>query len=80
MKFLEVVTPPSTYHGCSTWKMLWKGNFTPVNMESCGRRNVRKHREIKNGEKYTPLEISLKLDCLDNREVVNSYSRGYMGR
>ena len=54
MKFL-VVGPPSIYHGYSTWKTFWEENFTgkkqdsfePVNMRNCGKRNFRKHREIK---------------------------------
>ena len=28
MKLLSVVTPPSIYHGCSTWKMFWEEKFT----------------------------------------------------
>ena len=28
MGFLVVVTPPSIYHGCSTWKTLWEEKFT----------------------------------------------------
>ena len=28
MKILEVVTPPSIYHGCSTRKMFWEEKFT----------------------------------------------------
>ena len=27
-ELLAVVTPPSIYHGCSTQKTFWKGNFT----------------------------------------------------
>ena len=69
MKFLSVVTPtPATYHGCYTRKKLWEENFTPVNMKSCGRRNVSKYRYIKNGEKYTTLDIYYKLDCMDKRQ------------
>ena len=56
MKILAVVTPPSIYHGCFNQKTFWEenfilGEFTPVNMKNCGRHNVRKHRDIKNGEK-----------------------------
>ena len=58
IKPLEVVTPPSIYHGCSTWKTSWEekftgeekftlGEFSAVNMRNCGRHNVRKHIEIK---------------------------------
>ena len=28
MKLLEVVTPPSIYHGCSTRKAFWEEKFT----------------------------------------------------
>ena len=65
MKLLAVVTPPSIYHGCSTWKTFWEGKFTDkenfflaVNMKNCGRRNVRKHKEIKGSDKYLTLDIS----------------------
>ena len=54
MKLLEVVTPPSIYHGCSTRKTFWEEKFTgkenlflAVNMKNCVRRNVRKPKEIK---------------------------------
>ena len=55
MKLLAVVTPLSFYRGCSNWKTFWEKKFTlakfsPVNMKSCSRRNVRKHKDIKNGE------------------------------
>ena len=53
MKFL-VVTPLSIYHGCSTLKTFKaekltgekKEVFELVSMKSCGKRNVRKHREF----------------------------------
>ena len=59
-KLLAVVTPPSIYHGCSTRKMFWEkkftlGQFSAVNMKHSGRRNVRKHREIKGSDKYVTL-------------------------
>ena len=70
-KVLAVVTPLSIYHICSTWKMLREEKFTgerqlflDVNMENCGCHNVRKHREIKGGDKYVTLDISLKFDSL----------------
>ena len=48
---LEFITPPpDIYYGCFTRKMLWEEKFTPENMKSCGRRNVKKHRDIKNSE------------------------------
>ena len=70
MNILAVVTSLSIYHGCSTGKTFWEekftlGEFIPVIMKNCGRRNVRKHIEIKNGEKYMTLEISLKFGTLD---------------
>ena len=54
MKLLAVVKPPSIYHGCSTQILFWEGKFTsgeftPVNMKNCGRRNVRKYMDINNG-------------------------------
>ena len=83
MKFLSVVTPPSIYHGCSTRKTLWEekftgeekftlGEFTPANMKNCGRRNVRKHREIKGSDKYVTLDIYLEFDSLDKTSITYS--------
>ena len=81
MNLLEVVTPPpAIYHGCSNWKAFWEEKFTPVNMTSCGRRNVRNHGEIKNGEKYIILDIYYNIYCLESREVTSSEKRYYMGR
>ena len=48
MNLLAVVTPPSMYHGCSTWKTFWEGMFTgkenltlgefiAMNIKHCGR-------------------------------------------
>ena len=80
IKFLTVLTlSPALYSGCSTQKMFWEENSTPMNMTNCGRRNFRKNREIKNGEQYVILEISSKTDYLDNSEVTSSESKGYMG-
>ena len=64
MKFLAVVKTHSIYHGCSTQKMFWENNFTPVNMRSFGRCNVRKHKEINNGGQYIALDIYFKIDYL----------------
>ena len=47
-------------------------------MTSCQRRNVKKHREIKNGEQCIALDISLEIYCLEKREVNSSESREYM--
>ena len=66
MKFLEVVTSLSIYHGWSTQKTFWEEKFTgeetftlgelsDVNMKNRGLRNVSKHREIKGSDKYVTL-------------------------
>ena len=64
MKLLAVVTSLSIYHGCSTRKTFWGGKFTgeenllsDLNMKICGRRNVRKHKEIKVSDNYVTLDI-----------------------
>ena len=67
MKFIVVENPPINYHSWSIIKTFWEEIFTPENMKRFGRRNVRKHKEIKNGEQYTALEISLDIDGLKNR-------------
>ena len=71
MKLLAFVIPPYIYHVSSTWKTFWEENFTlgkfsRVNMKCFGCLNVRKHREIKNSEKYLTLDISLQFVSLDN--------------
>ena len=80
MKLLEVVTPPSIYHGCSTRKTFWEKKFTlseltAVNMKNCGRKNVRKHREIKSSDKYVTLDILLKFYSMDKIKVTSSVSK-----
>ena len=63
MKFL-VVGLLSIYHGCSTWKTFWEEKFTgkkqdlfkPVNMRNCGKRNFRRHREIKDSDERVNLK------------------------
>ena len=79
MKFLVVVTPPSIYHGCSTRKTFWGEKFTgkkdlfqSVNKKNCGRRKVRKHKEIKGSDKIVTLNISEKFDSLKNMETTSS--------
>ena len=57
--------------------MFWEekftlGEFTAVNIKNCGRRNVRKHRDIKGGDKYVTLDISLKFDSLDKMKITSS--------
>ena len=82
MKFLVVVTPPSIYHGCYTLKTFWEEKFTgkkylfqSVKMKNCGRRKVRKHKEIKVSDKIVTLDISAKLDSLNNMETTLSESK-----
>ena len=72
MKFLLVVTPPSIYHGCSTWKTFWEGKFIgkqdlfqSVNMKNCGRRKVRNHKDIRGSDKCVTLNVSAKFDSED---------------
>ena len=87
MNILAVVTPPSIYNCCSTRKTLWGEMFTDeetffsdLNVKNCGRRNVRKHRDIKGSEKYVTLDISLKIDSLDNMKITSSESKGKFER
>ena len=88
MKLPEVVTPPSIYHGCYTWKTFWEEKFTgkqdvfeSVNMKNCDQRNVRKQKEIKGSDKcitlniYEILNISEKFDDLNKMETTSSESR-----
>ena len=83
MKILVVVTTPSIYHGCLTWKTFCEkmftgqekftlGEFTAVKKKNCGCRNVRKHIEIKNSDKYTTMEISLKFGSLYKTRITYS--------
>ena len=51
-----------------------------MNIKNCGRRNVRKHREIKGSDKYVILGISLKFDKLDKMKITSSKSKGKLGR
>ena len=50
-----------------------------MNMKTFGRYNVRKHREIKNDEKYITLDISLKFVGLDNIKITYSEPKDYLG-
>ena len=83
MNLLAVVTPPSIYHGWSTQNMFWEEKFTgkenlflAVNIKNCGRRNVRKHKEIKGSDRYFTLDISSKFDSLDKMKTTSSESKG----
>ena len=49
--------------------------FSAVNMKNCGRRNVRKHMEIKGSDKYVTFNISLKFDSLDKMKITSSDSK-----
>ena len=49
-------------------------------MRICGNCNVRKEKEINNGEQYITLDIYLQLDCLENLEVTSSISSYYVGK
>ena len=87
MKFLVVVTPPFIYHGCSTRKTFWEENFTgkkdlfqSLNMKNCGRRKVRKHKDIKGSDKIVTLNISEKFDSLNKMKTTSSESKGKLGR
>ena len=87
MKFLVVSTPPSIYHGCSTRKTFWEEKFTgkedlfqSVNMKNCGRRKVRKHKEIKGSDNIVSLNISAKFDSLNKMKTTSSESKGKLGR
>ena len=89
MKFLVVVTPPSIYQGCSTRKTFWEEKLTgkkqdlfeSLNMINCGKRNVRKHKELKVSDKcatlniYEILNISEKFDYLNKMETTSSDSK-----
>ena len=87
MNILAVVTPPSIYHGFSTWKTFWEEKFIgkkilflAVNMKNCGRHNVRKHKEIKGSDKYVTLDTPSKFDSLDKMKITSSESKGKLER
>ena len=87
MKFLVFLSPPSIYHGSSTWKMFWEEKFTgkkdffqSVNMKNCSCCKVRKHKEIKISDKIVTLNISEKFDSLNKMETTSSESKGKLGR
>ena len=82
MKILAVVTQLSIYHGCYTWKTFWEEHFTPsefapAKIKNCGCYNFRKHMEIKNGENYITLDISLTFGSLDNMIITSSEPEYY---
>ena len=87
MKFLSVVRTPSIYHGYSTQKTFWEEKFTgkeylflSVNMKNCGRRKVRKQKEIKGSNKYVAFDISSKFDSTDKMKTTSSQSKEKLER
>ena len=72
MNLLAVLTPPSMYSGCSTRKTFWEGKLTSVNMKNCVPRNVRKHMDIKYGEKYITLDIYLNFGSMEKIKIASS--------
>ena len=50
-----------------------------MNMKNCGRYINRKHREIKIGEKYITLDISLKFGSLEKMKITSSEPKYYLG-
>ena len=45
-------------------------------MKNCGHWNVKKHKDIKGGDKYVTLYISLMFDILDKMKITSSESIG----
>ena len=58
--------------------MFWEYTLKPANVRSWAQLNVRKHSEIRIGEQCINLDIYLKLDCMEKREVTYSGSMYYM--
>ena len=48
-------------------------------MKNCGRRNVRKHTEIKVSDKYVTLDILLKFNSMDKMRITSSESKDNLG-
>ena len=57
-----------------------KDLFRSMNMKNCGRRKVRKHKEIKVSDKIATLNVSAKFDSLSKMETTSSYSKVKLGR
>ena len=82
---LAVVTPSSIYHVCSIRNTLREEKFTPgestpMNMKICVRHNVRKHREINNGENCITLDIFLQFGSMDKMEIAYLYPKNCLER
>ena len=82
MKLLQVVTPLSIYHSCSTRKKFLEEKYTGeetlfslVSMKNCGCHNVRKYKEIRGCDKYVTLDISIKFENLDKTKITSSESK-----
>ena len=54
--------------------------FQSVNVKNCGRRKVRKHKEIKCSDKIITLNVSSKFDILNKMETTTSDSKGKLRR
>ena len=54
------------------------GKFYASEHENCGCWYVRKHREIKNGNNYIILDISLKFDNMDKIKITPSEPKYYL--
>ena len=48
-------------------------------MKNCGRRKVRKHKEIKGSDNIVPLNVSAKFDILNNMKTTSSESKVKLG-
>ena len=49
-------------------------------MKNCGRRKVRKHKEIEGSDKIVTLNVSETFDSLNNMKTTSSESKGKLGR
>ena len=80
MNLLVAVTLSYIYHYWSTRKTFREEIFTPVIMKKWGRLNDRKQRNIKNGEQYITLDISLNFFNLEKMQITSSEPKYYLGR
>ena len=51
-----------------------------MNVKNCGRRKVRKHKEIKGSDKIITLNVSEKFDSLNKMKTKSSESKGKLKR
>ena len=49
-------------------------------MKNCGRRKVRKHKEIKGSDKIVTLNVSANFESMNKIETTSSDSKGKLGR